>query len=204
MALFIGYLASAFLAVSLVVTNAFKFRWYSLGGQVTFIIYGLMINAMPVVIANAILLVINIFQMVRLYRSREAFDLVQIDTQDELISCFIKRNGKDLESYFPAFKNEADINNKAFITLRDLSIANLFIIRISDEGQAQVMVNYTIPKYRDYKVGRFIFEQEKNRLQAQGVKKITYNQVAHPGHAKFLTMLGFAKLPDGSYFKQLS
>ena len=32
------------------------------------------------------------------------------------------------------------------------------------EGEANVLINYTIPKYRDYKVGRFIFGQEKEKL----------------------------------------
>lgn len=203
MALFIGYLASAFLAASLVVSNAFKFRWYSLGGQVTFIIYGFMINAMPVVIANGILLVINIIQMVRLYKIQEAFDLVQISTHDELISCFIRRNKKDIESYFPEFA-ESNSGDKAFVTLRDLTVANLFIFRMKGEGEANVLINYTIPKYRDYKVGKFIFGQEKEKLLTQGVKKISYDKVSHAGHAKFLTLLGFTKLPDGKYERQLN
>lgn len=203
MALFIGYLASAFLAASLVVSNAFKFRWYSLGGQVTFIIYGFMINAMPVVIANGILLVINIIQMVRLYQIQEAFDLVQISTHDELISCFIRRNKKDIESYFPEFA-ESNSGDKAFVTLRDLTVANLFIFRMKGEGEANVLINYTIPKYRDYKVGKFIFGQEKEKLLTQGVKKISYDKVSHAGHAKFLTLLGFTKLPDGKYERQLN
>ena len=203
MALFIGYLASAFLAASLVVSSAFKFRWYSLGGQVTFIIYGLMIDAMPVVIANGILLVINIIQMVRLYKIQEAFDLVQISTHDELISCFIRRNKKDIESYFPEFA-ESNSGDKAFVTLRDLTVANLFIFRMKGEGEANVLINYTIPKYRDYKVGKFIFGQEKEKLLTQGVKKISYDKVSHAGHAKFLTLLGFTKLPDGKYERQLN
>ncbi len=203
MALFIGYLASAFLAASLVVSNAFKFRWYSLGGQVTFIIYGFMINAMPVVIANGILLVINIIQMVRLYQIQEAFDLVQISTHDELISCFIRRNKKEIESYFPEFA-ESNSGDKAFVTLRDLTVANLFIFRMKGEGEANVLINYTIPKYRDYKVGKFIFGQEKEKLLTQGVKKISYDKVSHAGHAKFLTLLGFTKLPDGKYERQLN
>lgn len=204
MALFIGYLASAFLAASLVVSSAFKFRWYSLGGQVTFIIYGLMIDAMPVVIANGILLVINIIQMVRLYKIQEAFDLLQIGTHDELISCFIKRNKKDIESYFPNFTHQPDSTDKAFVTLRDLTVANLFIFRMKGEGEANVLINYTIPKYRDYKVGKFIFGQEKEKLLTQGVKKISYDKVSHAGHAKFLTLLGFTKLPDGKYERQLN
>jgi len=40
MIVFIGYLASAFLAISLLMSNAFKFRWYNLAGQIAFNDYG--------------------------------------------------------------------------------------------------------------------------------------------------------------------
>lgn len=203
MALFIGYLASAFLAVSLIVSSAFKFRWYSLAGQVTFIVYGLMINAMPVVIANGILLVINVYQIIQLYRIREAFDLVPVSPTDELVTCFINRNRKDVDSYFPSFTVQGQ-NIRAYITLRDLTIANLFIINLNKDGEALVLMNYTIPKYRDYKVGKFLFEEEKRILLSEGVKRISYAEVTHLGHKKFLARLGFSQTQDGQFYKFLN
>jgi len=55
----IGYLASILLAISLLVNNDLKFRWLNSFGCLSFIIYGLMIHAFPIILTNVILLVIN-------------------------------------------------------------------------------------------------------------------------------------------------
>ncbi|HQP00845.1 MAG TPA: hypothetical protein PK337_00970 [Bacteroidia bacterium] len=204
MIVFIGYLASAFLAVSLLMSNAFKFRWYNLAGQIAFIVYGYFINSMPVVIANAILMVINIYQIIQLYKSKEAFDVIPVKESESLAERFIERNKEEILEYFPQF----EINRTsgfAIIVFRDMTAANIFIADVSEDGNATVRLNYTIPKYRDYKVGKFLFELEKDFLIRNGLKKITYKNLTHAGHIRFINSLGFSKGDDsGNYFKILN
>ena len=204
MIVFIGYLASAFLAVSLLMSNAFKFRWYNLAGQIAFIIYGFLINAMPVIIANAILMVINIYQIIQLYKSKEAFDVIPVNESDPLAVRFIERNKKEILEYFPEFEINKT-SSFAIIVFRDMTVANIFIANVSEDGNATVKLNYTIPKYRDYKVGKFLFELEKDFLIKNGLKKITYNNLNHAGQIRFINSLGFSRGNDtGNYFKVLS
>ncbi|HOZ83407.1 MAG TPA: hypothetical protein PLU85_04745 [Bacteroidia bacterium] len=204
MIVFVGYLASAFLAVSLLMSNAFKFRWYNLAGQIAFIIYGYLINAMPVIIANVILMIINIYQIIQLYKSKEAFDVIPIKESDPLAERFIERNKKEILEYFPKF--EININSGfAIMVFRDMTVANIFIADVAANGDAIVRLNYTIPKYRDYKVGKYLFELEKEFLITNGLKKITYNNLNHAGHIRFINALGFSKGNDaGNYFKILN
>ena len=62
----IGYLASGFLALSLLAKEQKKFRYYNILGCIAFIIYGSYIQAFPVILSNTILLVINIIQLKKL------------------------------------------------------------------------------------------------------------------------------------------
>ena len=101
----IGYAASAFLAVSLMVTGAFKFRTINMVGQVTFIIYGVVIHAFPIIIANAVLLLINIYQLYKLLQSKEQFKYVPIQLSDKIIDNFLK-----LFPEFSLFANLAATN----------------------------------------------------------------------------------------------
>jgi len=80
-----------------------------------------------------------------------------------------------------------------FIVLRDLVIANIFIATVSADGNAFVKINYTIPKYRDYKVGKFIFDKENKYLLLKGVKQIVYKKVTNKNHENFLKVMGFNK-----------
>ena len=49
----IGYFASAVIAVSMMMQSIVKFRWINLAGAATFAIYGLLIGAIPVFLLNA-------------------------------------------------------------------------------------------------------------------------------------------------------
>ena len=80
-----------------------------------------------------------------------------------------------------------------FVVLRDLVIANIFAAHITPQGTAFVKINYTLEKYRDFKVGRFIFEKENNYLATKGVKQIAYAKVDNKNHERFLKIMGFEK-----------
>ena len=78
------------------------------------------------------------------------------------------------------------------MVLRDAAIANIFIATIDFSGNATVQINYTVPIYRDYKVGRFIFEQEKKYLVANNIKQVVYTEVTNKSHLQFLQIMGFS------------
>jgi hypothetical protein len=190
---FFGYAASVLLAISLLVSNALKFRWINILGCLSFIIYGLYFKALPVIISNGILLIINIYQLFKLYSRKEDFEFAEIQFGNELINRFLDFYKADIQSYFPAFKYEDDSSKISFVVLRDIVIANIFTASILEGGAALVEINYTIPHYRDYKVGKFIFESGKGFLLSKGIKSIVYEKVANKEHLKYLKKMGFTE-----------
>jgi len=187
----VGYIAPALLAISLTVNNSLKFRWLNIAGCFAFMVYGFLIQAFPVVVANGILLCINIFQLSKLYSVKETFEMLEINSNNELVSKFLSFHQKDIFQFFPNFRFNPKENDFAFMVLRDLAIANIFIAHINKDGNAEVQINYTVPQYRDYKVGRFIFEREKEHLIEKGIHKIVYNQVMNQNHEHFIQVMGF-------------
>lgn len=189
----IGYLASVLLAISLLVNNDLKFRWLNAFGCLSFIIYGVLIDAIPIVITNFILLFINLFYLLKIYRTKEDFDLLEFRTDDKIIQKFLSYYAKDIQNYFPDFQLRHDEADIKFVVLRDMVIANIFIATITGDGIGTVKINYTVPKYRDYKVGRFIFEKENKFLVSKGIRELTYKRVFNKGHAEFLNVVGFER-----------
>lgn len=203
----LGYLAFILLAISLIVNNDIKFRWINSAGSLSFVLYGLFINAMPVVITNGTLLLINAYQLVRVYRTNEYFDAVAFKPGDEMIVKFLSFYQKDIQLYFPDFNIEEKENDLRFVVLRDTVIANIFVAQTDAEGNAYVKINYTVPRYRDYKVGRFLFDKGNNFLLSKGLKKIVYRKVQNHQHERFLHIMGFeSKEINGSlcYTKNLA
>jgi predicted GNAT family acetyltransferase len=188
-----GYLASVLLAISLLVNNELKFRWLNMFGCLSFIIYGVLIGALPIVLTNAILLLINLFYLVKTYSTKEAFDLYEFTPGEKIINKFLQFYDKDIQAFFPGFKLAGDDNDIRFIVLRNMNIANIFVAELSANGTAYVKINYTVAKFRDYKVGTFIFEKEKQYLVSKGIKQIAYTNVFNNNHAAFLKKMGFEK-----------
>jgi hypothetical protein len=184
-----GYIASLLLALSLLVNNDLKFRWLNTGGCAAFIVYGILIQAFPIILTNAGLLLINIYSLLKIYKRKEAFDLLEFETGNPLVEKFLGFYEEDIQSYFPAFERP-DKDCICFMVLRDMAVANIFMASVK-EGIAEVKINYTVPTYRDYKVGRFIFEKEKDFLLSKGIKKLVYNEVANKSHKHFLEVMGF-------------
>jgi uncharacterized membrane protein len=187
-----GYLASLLLALSLLVTNDLRFRWLNTGGCLAFIVYGLLIGAFPILLTNGILFFINVFALVKIYRKKEDFELVEFGRDAALIQKFLRFYAADINTYFPGFQLPEGDNAIRFVVLRDMVLANVFVASLNEDGTAVVQFNYTVPKYRDYKVGRFIFEKERDFLRSKGIRKLVYKEVVNRGHREFLERMGFA------------
>jgi hypothetical protein len=190
---YFGYLASLCLIIALLVNNDLKFRWFNTAGNVFFIVYAIVLSAFPVLITNLILLCINAWYLFKVYRRQENFDLLEFKGDEKLAQKFLSFYQKDIAGYFPNFHpgNMQDCLN--FVVIRDLVIANMFSAEIKANGDAFVQLNYTLLKYRDYKVGTFIFEKERTYLLSKGIKRIVYTNVYNKNHERFLTVMGFSK-----------
>lgn len=189
--LLVGYFASILLAISLIVNNDLKFRWLNTLGCVTFIGYGILINALPVILTNSLLFLINGFYLLKIYRTTEHFDLLEFEQGGTLINKFLSFYQDDIKDYFPVFDKIRESDNIRFVVTRDLVIANIFVASLQPDGSAEVHLNFTVAKYRDYKVGKFIFEKEKKFLISKGVKQLFYLQPINSKHQRFLIVMGF-------------
>ncbi|WP_299797572.1 YgjV family protein [uncultured Shewanella sp.] len=64
----VGYLASVVVAISLMMSNIKKLRWWNLVGAALFVAYGMAISAIPVALVNFFIVLIDIYYLVRLYK----------------------------------------------------------------------------------------------------------------------------------------
>ncbi len=190
---YFGYLASLCLIVALLVNSDLKFRWFNAFGNISFISYAILLVAFPVLLTNVILLCINIYALVKIYLKKENFDMMEFKGDEKLAQKFIAFYQKDIDAYFPQFAMAELKGRLNFVVTRDLVIANMFSADVLQNGDALVQLNYTTPKFRDFKVGSYIFEKEREYLLSRGITRIVYNQVQHKGHLKFLEVSGFKK-----------
>lgn len=185
----IGYLASVFLAFSLLTVNTIKFRWFNILGCIAFITYGIVIFAFPVIISNCILLAINVYHLYKIYARKEIFSLVATMKGDGLMHRFIefyKINIKDTITY-----NSDD--NISFFVLQDMQLVHLFVAKVHQDGIAWVTINYAIPSINLKKLFQFVFINNQSFFRKNNIKKIVFNETQDLTTEKILVIVGFKK-----------
>lgn len=67
----IGYLASILIVISMFMKDIFKLRFINLVGCILFVIYGLIIEAYPVALANGIIVFVNLYYLYKLFKETD-------------------------------------------------------------------------------------------------------------------------------------
>lgn len=66
-----GYIGSAMILLSMMMTSVEKLRWFNMTGALISTIYGSILGTWPVVFLNVGTIVINVVQIIRLRRNKE-------------------------------------------------------------------------------------------------------------------------------------
>lgn len=66
----LGYIASGFVAISLMLGNILYLRWLNLIGASLSCVYGLMIEAYPVLVLNLFISVADIYYIYKIYTTK--------------------------------------------------------------------------------------------------------------------------------------
>ena len=67
----VGYLASVVVAISLMMSNIKKLRWWNLIGAALFVAYAVAIGAYPVALVKFFIVLIDTYYLVKLYREAD-------------------------------------------------------------------------------------------------------------------------------------
>jgi len=187
----IGYAASVLVAVSLMMSAIVKLRIVNMIGAFTFAIYGVLIGSIPVAAMNGFIVLINIYYLAKIYRDREYFQLLRVKSGSEYLNAFLNFHGKSIQTYQPGFTSGNNHNFSLFV-LRDMIPAGLLLGNINENGVLHVGLDYVIPNYRDFKIGRYLFNDKVDYLKNQGVRKITSPE-GNDDHNRYLEKVGFSR-----------
>ncbi len=187
-----GYGASVVVAVSLLMSSLLRLRWINLTGALLFTAYGLMIHAYPVALLNFAIAGINVWHLVKLLGRKEDFKLVPAGADSPLLAEFLRVHEGGIRRFFPEFAPAAaGADGAAFFTLRDARVAGVILTRRLAADTLGLTLDYVIPEYRDFKVGRFVFGQNRAVFRALGVSRVA-SEPHSPTHREYLLKMGFA------------
>jgi GNAT superfamily N-acetyltransferase len=192
----IGYVASALVAISLMMSSILRLRLINLVGSAAFALYGVLIHAYPVAAMNGFIVLINIYYLYQMLRTREYFHLLSVEPDSHYLRHFLEFYAGDIRRFIPGAPFEPATGDLTVFVLRDMVPAGLFIGRVEGDGRLCVTLDFVIPQYRDFKIGRYLFAEEREFFRSRGIRQI----VSEPGtvqHAAYLRRMGFTPAESG-------
>ncbi|MCX6169487.1 MAG: hypothetical protein NTX65_09110 [Ignavibacteriales bacterium] len=184
-----GYAGSVLVAVSLMMSSIVKLRIINLIGAVVFSTYGFVIGALPVGFLNGFIALVDIYYIIEIFSTKEYFRVLEVQHDSEYLKYFLKFHESDIKKFIPTFSFQPGEDWIVLFVLRDTVPAGLVCAEYHDEDHLFLNLDYAIPGYRDFKVGKYVFPKIFERRK---VKKI-YSEPGNKKHEQYLKRMGFVK-----------
>ena len=102
----IGYLGSALVVVSMLMSSVVRLRVINTIGSVIFAVYALIIRSYPTALMNAFLVGINVYHLLRLRNKEASYTVAEGSMEDAFLRYLLDREQADIRRYFPGFSEE--------------------------------------------------------------------------------------------------
>lgn len=193
----VGYLGSALVVASMLMSSVVKLRVINTLGSGIFAVYALIIHSYPTALMNVCLVGINVYNLVRLNQRDRSYDLVEGARGEGLLRYLLDYYRADIQTYFPDFSPDSPAD-RVYIVCHRGNPAGVLLANDSGEGELQVLLDYSTPTYRDCSIGTYLY----SRLPSRGIHTLVFPGQASQAHAAYLTKMGFTQ-QDGAYIKAL-
>ncbi|MEX0324128.1 MAG: GNAT family N-acetyltransferase [Puniceicoccaceae bacterium] len=196
----IGYAASLLVVISLMMSAIVKLRVVNMIGAFAFAVYGILIGAIPVAVMNGIIVFVNIYYLFQIYRDDEFFQLLEVDEDSSYTRSFLQFYKAHVVTNQPAYTFDMQRNFSLFV-LRDMVPAGLVQGNIDADRILTIDLDFVIPNYRDFKIGRYLFKEKLDFFRSKNIRAIRASSGSE-AHNRYLLKAGFMKSSeerDASY-----
>jgi hypothetical protein len=183
-----GYLASLVVLISLTMTSIIKLRLINLVGCILFAMFAYFIGSVPTIFMNLGIACINIYFLYQIFNSKEEFKIITASANSEYFQHFIEINRQEISKQIDIEKLESA--NTSFYMLRDNNIAGVLAGTKDDNGVFELMLDYVVPKYRDYKLGDYYYNSHPEIIKAKGITTLKAHADTKE-HSFYLEKMGF-------------
>ncbi len=192
----VGYVGSVLVAVSLMMKSLLRLRVINLVGALFFVLYGLLISALPVAFLNALIVGVNVYYLAQMWKQKDYFKLMEVNSDSRYLKNFVDFYEKEIREFVPSYLFKPKSDQLVVFVLRNMVPAGVLIVRPQGE-QAEVFLDFVIPGYRDFRAGKFLFEESADYFWQKGIKQLV-SAPGDPRHESYLKRMGF-EFNQGTY-----
>lgn len=186
----IGYIGSALVVVSMMMTSMIKLRFFNAAGCVFSVIYAILIFSIPVLALNSILFVVNTFQIIRHYTKKRNYDIIDAEVAGFTFRHFLNKNRKKIVEQNPTFFHHYPDSNYSKVVFCDDTVIGMIIGRKENE---------VLSVYMDYIDKNYWNKELINKLHLSihndGINKEIFKTVPKK-YEKYYTKAGCTKVGE--------
>ena len=195
----LGYAGSLVVAVSLSFSSVWKMRIYNFIGCLLFTIYGICIGAVPLAVANGYIALLDLYHIINLNNDTSRFSLDELGNIGEAyFEKFYKFYEDDIRAYFPDVTYMDLEKNETYIMFRDMIPVGIFsIIPNIQENKAEILMEYVVPKFRDFKFGAYLYNKKSYLFTDRKIFSMEMATKVQM-HQEYLKRIGFTEAEPNS------
>ncbi len=199
----VGYTGSVLIALSLMMKNIVRLRKVNLFGASTFAIYGLLVNAYPVLVLNSFIAFVDMYYLIDIYRKKDAFSLMPVlDPNHPYLNKFLDFYSDDIEKFSPEFNRDEIEEANYYFILRNLVPVGIFIYKVRSLNEAEILLDYSTPDYRDLKNAEYLYYAALEFLKEKGIKNLIAKSEVEK-HRNYLKRVGFKEdIENKNFFRK--
>lgn len=131
-----GYIASFFVAISLLMNGLLALRILNLIGAVAFVVYGTLLGSVPVLITNGFIVIVDVFYLVRMLRpdlNGVRYLAIGPEKRSQLDD-FVSHHLEDIIRFFPDFSTDRvsrcfENGGRAYLAMKDLTMVGFALVQ---------------------------------------------------------------------------
>jgi len=197
----VGYAASVLVVMSLAMTSVVRLRAISLLGSIAFVVYGVLIESVPIVTTNTAVAALNVWFLRAELGGKRHLGATVVPADDPFLVDFLSYHLPDIHRFQPSFElPAAEPALLALLLMRDGLPAGALIGTLAG-GELNVRLDYVTKPYRDSQLSQWLYGRGSGVLRKLGVEQV----VSEPGneaHSSYLARNGFTKV-NGRYGRAL-
>ena len=196
----VGYMGSLLVALSLTMKSLQRLRIINMVGALFFITYGLLIGAFPIALLNGLTLCVNAYNLWRMLQQKDYFTLMEIRPDSAYLKRFLEFYRKEISELIPTYLFKPGEDQMVIFVLRNMVPVGLSIVKQTGD-EAQIFLDFVIPGYRDFRAGKFLFDESADYFWQKGIKQL-FSAPGSPRHESYLKRMGF-ELDHGKYQRKI-
>lgn len=193
-----GYFASILILVSLLMSSAVKLRVLNAIGAAVFTAYGLLIGSYPTAFLNGVSVLVDIYYIVKLVGSKISYRARRVTIQERGLEEFLRFYRNDIGHHFPTYDFQIDPEDLIFLVYAEANPVGLMVSRRLDEQTLLVKLDYSVPKFRDCSVGKYLYGE----LSQNGISRLI-TRGGTQDHNAYLRKVGFREKGE-EFVKELN